>query len=231
MLLLLFKPFFSFSHLVDGLSCQHIVGPSEKSASLCRNTSGQCCHCIYSIVISRVEDGQSLKLLLSVCRLCIMCLLCLGSGFSKARSNLLQRAGTVRHYSDLYFFFLLYYTKMNGSTTLECVLFCFCVCLPVCYSVITNTSMANISSNVSVQCGSYEQLEYWPNNFNDFAVSINYIYFSFLIIYKALRNDCTLWYILISSKHCILLLRYPWYNESEARVTEIFLSLLTPFFS
>lgn len=169
----------------------------------------------------------------SYCCLCVGCVLCVCCVWDLAFRRRDQTSSREQVLLDItvicFFFFLLYYTKMNGSTTLVCVLFCFCVCLPVCYSVITNTSMANISSNVSVQCGSYEQLEYWPNNFNDFAVSINYIYFSFLIIYKALRNDCTLWYILISSKHCILLLRYPWYNESEARVTEIFLSLLTPF--
>ncbi|KAG7455726.1 two pore calcium channel protein 2 [Solea senegalensis] len=43
-------------------------------------------------------------------------------------------------------------------------------------SVISNTSMANITSNFSVECGTYEQLEYWPNNFDDFAASIILLY-------------------------------------------------------
>ena len=34
------------------------------------------------------------------------------------------------------------------------------------YSVMSNSSMKNIT----VECGSYEQLGYWPNNFDDFAV-------------------------------------------------------------
>ncbi|XP_017275020.1 two pore calcium channel protein 2 isoform X2 [Kryptolebias marmoratus] len=40
-------------------------------------------------------------------------------------------------------------------------------------SIHSNTSMENITSNFSVICGTYEQLEYWPNNFDDFA---NFIY-------------------------------------------------------
>ena len=36
---------------------------------------------------------------------------------------------------------------------------------------ISNSSMENISANFSMECGTYEQLEYWPNNFDDFAVS------------------------------------------------------------
>lgn len=32
--------------------------------------------------------------------------------------------------------------------------------------------MENITSNFSMECGTYEQLGYWPNNFDDFAVSI-----------------------------------------------------------
>ncbi|XP_068429989.1 two pore channel protein 2 [Clinocottus analis] len=43
-------------------------------------------------------------------------------------------------------------------------------------SLISNTSMENITSNYSVQCGTYEQLEYWPNNFNDFAAAIILLY-------------------------------------------------------
>ncbi|KAK9542513.1 hypothetical protein VZT92_000369 [Zoarces viviparus] len=43
-------------------------------------------------------------------------------------------------------------------------------------SVLTNTSMENITSNFSMQCGTYEQLEYWPNNFDDFAAAIILLY-------------------------------------------------------
>ncbi|XP_058485995.1 two pore channel protein 2 [Solea solea] len=47
---------------------------------------------------------------------------------------------------------------------------------PPASSVISNTSMANITSNFSVECGTYEQLEYWPNNFDDFAASLILLY-------------------------------------------------------
>ncbi|XP_049908560.1 two pore channel protein 2 [Epinephelus moara] len=43
-------------------------------------------------------------------------------------------------------------------------------------SVLTNTSMENVTSNYSVECGTYEQLEYWPNNFDDFAAAIILLY-------------------------------------------------------
>ncbi|XP_034437420.1 two pore calcium channel protein 2 isoform X1 [Hippoglossus hippoglossus] len=43
-------------------------------------------------------------------------------------------------------------------------------------SVISNTSMEKITSNFSMECGTYEQLEYWPNNFDDFAASIILLY-------------------------------------------------------
>ncbi|XP_056268387.1 two pore channel protein 2 isoform X2 [Pseudoliparis swirei] len=43
-------------------------------------------------------------------------------------------------------------------------------------SGISNTSMENITSNFSMQCGTYEQLEYWPNNFDDFAAAIILLY-------------------------------------------------------
>uniref|UniRef100_A0A8C5TUX6 Ion transport domain-containing protein n=1 Tax=Malurus cyaneus samueli TaxID=2593467 RepID=A0A8C5TUX6_9PASS len=36
-----------------------------------------------------------------------------------------------------------------------------------------NTSAANTTNdNVTLQCGTYEQLEYWPNNFDDFAAAL-----------------------------------------------------------
>uniref|UniRef100_A0A672GTC1 Two pore channel protein 2 n=1 Tax=Salarias fasciatus TaxID=181472 RepID=A0A672GTC1_SALFA len=34
----------------------------------------------------------------------------------------------------------------------------------------------NITSNFSVECGTYEQLNYWPNNFDDFAAAIILLY-------------------------------------------------------
>lgn len=43
-------------------------------------------------------------------------------------------------------------------------------------SVPANTSMENITSNFSVVCGTYEQLEYWPNNFDDFGAAIILLY-------------------------------------------------------
>nr|XP_020469359.1 two pore calcium channel protein 2 isoform X1 [Monopterus albus] len=43
-------------------------------------------------------------------------------------------------------------------------------------SVLSNTSMGNITSNVTAECGTYEQLGYWPNNFDDFAASIILLY-------------------------------------------------------
>ncbi|XP_056238455.1 two pore channel protein 2 isoform X2 [Seriola aureovittata] len=43
-------------------------------------------------------------------------------------------------------------------------------------SVLSNTSMENITSNLTMECGTYEQLQYWPNNFDDFAASIILLY-------------------------------------------------------
>ncbi|XP_070819926.1 two pore channel protein 2 [Chaetodon trifascialis] len=43
-------------------------------------------------------------------------------------------------------------------------------------SVLPNTTMQNITSNFSMECGTYEQLGYWPNNFDDFAASIILLY-------------------------------------------------------
>ncbi|KAJ0001572.1 hypothetical protein NQD34_001368 [Periophthalmus magnuspinnatus] len=39
-----------------------------------------------------------------------------------------------------------------------------------------NTETQNITTNFSVICGTYEQLEYWPNNFDDFAAAIILLY-------------------------------------------------------
>ncbi|KAL1007060.1 hypothetical protein UPYG_G00081360 [Umbra pygmaea] len=43
-------------------------------------------------------------------------------------------------------------------------------------SEITNSSMENITINFTMECGSYEQLGYWPNNFDDFASSLVLLY-------------------------------------------------------
>lgn len=43
-------------------------------------------------------------------------------------------------------------------------------------SVLSNTSMENITTNFSMECGTYEQLGYWPNNFDDFAAAIILLY-------------------------------------------------------
>ncbi|KAM8895028.1 two pore channel protein 2 isoform 2-T2 [Spinachia spinachia] len=43
-------------------------------------------------------------------------------------------------------------------------------------SVLSNASMENVTSNFSMECGTYEQLEYWPNNFDDFAAAIMLLY-------------------------------------------------------
>uniref|UniRef100_A0A672GPT4 Ion transport domain-containing protein n=1 Tax=Salarias fasciatus TaxID=181472 RepID=A0A672GPT4_SALFA len=49
-------------------------------------------------------------------------------------------------------------------------------------SVISNSSMENITSNFSVECGTYEQLNYWPNNFDDFAVSSIILLYDVMIV-------------------------------------------------
>ncbi|KAM3625821.1 uncharacterized protein V6R79_018104 [Siganus canaliculatus] len=47
---------------------------------------------------------------------------------------------------------------------------------PPSMAVLTNSTMENITSNYSWECGTYEQLGYWPNNFDDFAASIILLY-------------------------------------------------------
>lgn len=47
---------------------------------------------------------------------------------------------------------------------------------PLLPSVPTNSSMENITTNFSMACGTYEQLEYWPNNFDDFGAAIILLY-------------------------------------------------------
>uniref|UniRef100_A0A3B3ZE98 Ion transport domain-containing protein n=1 Tax=Periophthalmus magnuspinnatus TaxID=409849 RepID=A0A3B3ZE98_9GOBI len=42
--------------------------------------------------------------------------------------------------------------------------------------ILSNSTMENITTNFSVICGTYEQLEYWPNNFDDFAAAIILLY-------------------------------------------------------
>ncbi|XP_078141100.1 two pore channel protein 2 [Centroberyx gerrardi] len=43
-------------------------------------------------------------------------------------------------------------------------------------SMMSNSTTENITSNFSYACGTYEELGYWPNNFNDFAASIILLY-------------------------------------------------------
>ncbi|XP_037102550.1 two pore calcium channel protein 2 isoform X3 [Syngnathus acus] len=47
---------------------------------------------------------------------------------------------------------------------------------PAHMSVPYNTTMENTTSNFSPECGTYEQLGYWPNNFDDFAGAIILLY-------------------------------------------------------
>uniref|UniRef100_A0A8C5A520 Ion transport domain-containing protein n=1 Tax=Gadus morhua TaxID=8049 RepID=A0A8C5A520_GADMO len=43
-------------------------------------------------------------------------------------------------------------------------------------NIISNSTIENITSNYTTTCGTYEQLEYWPNNFDDFAAAIILLY-------------------------------------------------------
>nr|XP_046241323.1 two pore channel protein 2 isoform X1 [Scatophagus argus] len=47
---------------------------------------------------------------------------------------------------------------------------------PPAMSELSNTTMENITSNFSMECGTYEQLNYWSNNFDDFAAAIILLY-------------------------------------------------------
>ncbi|XP_058257045.1 two pore channel protein 2 [Hemibagrus wyckioides] len=47
---------------------------------------------------------------------------------------------------------------------------------PPLSSVANSSSSENGTSNFTMECGSYEQLEYWPNNFDDFASSLVLLY-------------------------------------------------------
>ncbi|KAG9334530.1 hypothetical protein JZ751_007529, partial [Albula glossodonta] len=42
--------------------------------------------------------------------------------------------------------------------------------------MMSNSSAANSTSNSTAECGTYEQLGYWPNNFDDFASSLVLLY-------------------------------------------------------
>uniref|UniRef100_A0A8C5APC4 Ion transport domain-containing protein n=1 Tax=Gadus morhua TaxID=8049 RepID=A0A8C5APC4_GADMO len=44
------------------------------------------------------------------------------------------------------------------------------------FFIISNSTIENITSNYTTTCGTYEQLEYWPNNFDDFAAAIILLY-------------------------------------------------------
>ncbi|KAG7467946.1 hypothetical protein MATL_G00137590 [Megalops atlanticus] len=43
-------------------------------------------------------------------------------------------------------------------------------------SMVTNSSTANRTANYTSECGTYEQLGYWPNNFDDFASTLVLLY-------------------------------------------------------
>ncbi|XP_051553046.1 two pore channel protein 2 isoform X1 [Myxocyprinus asiaticus] len=43
-------------------------------------------------------------------------------------------------------------------------------------SMISNSSTENATGVFTMDCGSFEQLEYWPNNFDDFAASLVLLY-------------------------------------------------------
>lgn len=45
-----------------------------------------------------------------------------------------------------------------------------CVLVPTSTRLVLSHSLA--PDNSSAPCGSFEQLEYWANNFDDFAVSL-----------------------------------------------------------
>ncbi|KAI7814083.1 two pore channel protein 2 [Triplophysa rosa] len=47
---------------------------------------------------------------------------------------------------------------------------------PTNMSAISNSSLENITVAFTMDCGSFEQLEYWPNNFDDFASSLVLLY-------------------------------------------------------
>ncbi|XP_077375430.1 two pore channel protein 2 [Festucalex cinctus] len=47
---------------------------------------------------------------------------------------------------------------------------------PAHLSVSYNATPENTTSNFSAECGTYEQLGYWPNNFDDFAAAIILLY-------------------------------------------------------
>ena len=60
------------------------------------------------------------------------------------------------------------------------------ICMCAYPSVLSNTTMENITSNFSMECGTYEQLGYWPNNFDDFAVSIKNCELHWCVLYELL---------------------------------------------
>ncbi|KAK6472974.1 two pore calcium channel protein 2-like [Huso huso] len=43
-------------------------------------------------------------------------------------------------------------------------------------SAVVNSSAPNTTVNYTATCGTYEQLEYWPNNFDDFAATLVLLY-------------------------------------------------------
>ncbi|XP_051885101.1 two pore channel protein 2 isoform X2 [Pristis pectinata] len=44
--------------------------------------------------------------------------------------------------------------------------------IPAPYNSTNSSLNEDTSENITLQCGTYEQLDYWPNNFNDFAAAL-----------------------------------------------------------
>uniref|UniRef100_A0A8D0HEQ7 Two pore segment channel 2 n=1 Tax=Sphenodon punctatus TaxID=8508 RepID=A0A8D0HEQ7_SPHPU len=67
-----------------------------------------------------------------------------------------------------------------------------------------NASMVNMTSfNNTLLCGTFEQLEYWPNNFDDFAVSLGHLLSMFCVLQSC--QTCGKWYKKTHSSPLLLL--------------------------
>lgn len=92
-------------------------------------------------------------------RWCITCLRWLESGSSKGSSLHLLLGGIGHARPDKW-------SLIHLKALVIFYLFIF-----LSYSVTNGSGTGKMSSNTTVVCGSYEQLGYWSNNFDDFAVS------------------------------------------------------------
>ena len=103
------------------------------------------------------------------CRWFSTCLLCLESGSLRERSSPPPPWGILLHiYRPAPQSFSYYLLQ---SPLLILMMDAICFYFSSSNSVVSNSSMDNHTSNYTTSCGTYEQLEYWPNNFDDFAVS------------------------------------------------------------